>query len=78
MFSGCFVIVVVVAVVGTVTDDGGGTCVDVDVDVDVVVDVDVGVEGVVIAGADLELDEVPIGEGVGSLGEGHHTQVLAR
>ena len=58
------------------TAAGGG--VGVDVDVDVVVDVDVGVECVVIAGADLELDEVLVGEGVSVLGEGHLSQVLAR
>ena len=55
-----------------------GGDVGIDVDVDVVVDVDVGVEGVVIAGVDLDLDEVPVGEGVGVLGECHLSQVLAR
>ena len=66
-----------VAVVGTVTDDGGGTGVDVDVDVDVVVDVDVGLEGVVVAGADLGLEEVLIEEGACDLGKVHLSLVLA-
>ena len=65
----------IVEVVVADTVAGGG--VGVDVDVDVVVDVDVGVEGVVIAGADLEPDGVLVGEGVDVLGEGHLSQVLA-
>ena len=34
-------------------------------------------EGVVIAGVDLELDEVLVEKGAGVLGEGHLSQVLA-
>ena len=45
-------------------------------DVDVVVDV--GLEGVVVAGVDLGLEEVLVGEGACNLGEVHLSLVLAR
>ena len=55
-----------------------GGDVGIDVDFDVVVDVDVGVEGIVITGVDLDLEEVAVGEGVSVLGVGHLSQVPAR
>ena len=62
------------AVVGTMADDGGG----VGVDVDVVVDIDVWLEGVVVAGVDLGLEELLFGEGACDLGKVHLSLVLAR
>ena len=41
-----------------VVDTVAGNSVGVDVDVGVVVDVDIGLEGVVVAGVDLRLEEV--------------------
>ena len=56
------------AVVSTMAEDGRG----------VGVDVDVGLEGVVVAGVDLGLEEVVFGEGACDLGKVHLSLVLAQ
>ena len=62
----------------TMADEGVGVGTDVDVVVDVDVDIDVGLEGVVVAGVDLGLKELLVGQGACDLGEVHLILVLAR